>query len=194
VGCSVFGSLLAHCMACELQQAGREQALLVLVDGPAALSALPLHDPAVYALHEVCRDAGSCSGALPEFALELATLPSEPAEQLRQLGAHYRPAALPADDPRWDAALLVALHRASVVRRLQGAYQPEYCFQGPATLLLPEGPPGGAFLAATRECCSGPLSYTPLECGHAECLAQPGALAAAAACISDAAVDMLSML
>jgi thioesterase domain-containing protein len=192
--------MLATAMACELQQAGRQQALLVLLDGPAAHPAMPLHDPASYALHQLCRDLGTCTLALPNFVRDVSRY-TDTAEQLRYISRQYRHAPVAGDAPahgeedgRWDAAVVVALHRASVIRRLQDGYLPEYIFSGPATLLLPEDALGAAFLAAIRQCCAGPLSYSALECGHTQVLAAPGVVAAVAACVSDAALSMLSML
>lgn len=61
-----------------------------------------------------------------------------------------------------DAAVHRMLAACRLVRRLCGAYAPEFVYNAPAVLLLTEDAPGQAFLEVARESCGGELSLVPL--------------------------------
>jgi thioesterase domain-containing protein len=61
-----------------------------------------------------------------------------------------------------EAAVQRMLAVCRLVRRLCGAYAPEFVYNAPAVLLLTEDAPGQAFLEVARESCGGELSLVPL--------------------------------
>lgn len=112
---------------------------------------------------------------LAATAAEEAAVPAAAGAEATLLApvADNRVDALEATVPQMESGLLDAgagaeaavqrmLAVCRLVRRLCGAYAPEFVYNAPAVLLLTEDAPGQAFLEVARESCGGELSLVPL--------------------------------
>lgn len=165
LGMSIIGSMIAFATACRLERLGHKP-MLILVDGPAILPDISLHEPTWYSLFFTLREMGTMKLGIGDFIDHVSTATS-PADQLR-LVRTYKPGDHISDD-KWDSVVYTALNRSTLMKQIMGKFKPAYRFTGPVVTVLPEDRLGAAFLDSTREACDGPISYMPTDCRHTEC-------------------------
>lgn len=167
------------------------QALLILMDGPAALPAIPLHQPLWYGLYYVCTELGTLRSSIGRFMEEANQCGHNPAEQLRIIG-QYKPTGI--DSSAWDAMMFTVLHRATVMKRLVASHTPDYVFLGPVAAILSDDQLGAAFIETISAHVEGPVTHLSVDTCHTDFVLKPAARTAVAAQIVEAAQQLLQMV
>ena len=147
-----------------------EEAALMLVDGPAALPAVPLHESTWYALFYFLRETGTLQGSIEQFT-SLVRSAKTPEAQLHMLN-RFQPAVDRLSQEEWDTAVYNVLDRAAVVTRLMRSQerQQQVLIMSPVTLLQSADELGQTFDKATRAMCRSTMQHIKLGRSHTECL------------------------
>lgn len=170
VGNSI-GSVLAHAVACRLQECGMQTAL-ILLDGPAVIpTSMPLHSPTMYALYNFLQEVAGLKGSIGEFVDTLHAAGGAE-EQFEFLGSYK----VDAENEHWDPALYALLDRASIMEKLlaehcvEVEHSPEW-FDGPTVMLVPQGELGELFVEASKDgIAAESIVRIALRYAHTECL------------------------
>lgn len=138
------------------------EAVLILVDGPAKLPALSLHEPTWYALSYFLREVGTLQGSMGEL-VSLVRSVKTPEAQLEMVN-RFQPALdrLSQDD----------LDRAAVVTRLMSSHeaQMQLLIRSPMTLIQSADEMGQSFDNVTKTMCCGSMQHIKLGRPHTDCL------------------------
>ena len=146
-----------------------EEALLMLVDGPAALPEQALREPTWYALFFFLREVGTMRGSIGEL-IGGVTSARTPEDQLQMLNV-FQPALSEMSQDEWDEAVYRVLDTAAMVTRLMGTQvQESKWIRSPVTIMQSADKVGQSFDRATKALCAGSVQHIKLETPHTECL------------------------
>lgn len=147
-----------------------EEAVLMLVDGPAALPAVPLHEPTWYAVFYFLREVGTLQGSIDELA-SLVRSATTPEGQLEMLN-RFQPDLKRLPQAEWDSAVYHVLDRAATVDWLMrnAAGREQMLIRSPVTLLQSADTIGQSFDRVTKTHCGSAMQHVKLGSSHTECL------------------------
>jgi len=152
-----------------------EEAVLILVDGPAALpAALPtatrLHEPTWYALFYFLREVGTLQCSMNEL-VDQVTSATSPEAQLEVLN-QFQPALDKLPQASWDMAVHHVLGRAATVARLMRGCAAEHqaIIVSPVTLMQSADDIGKHFDQITKALCCSTMQHIKLGTSHTQSL------------------------
>ena len=142
----------------------------MLVDGPAALPAVPLHEPTWYAVFYFLREVGTLQGSIDELA-SLVRSATTPESQLEMLN-RFQPALERLPQGEWDRAIYHVLDRAATVDRLMRSCEgrEQVLCSAPVTLLQSADTIGQSFDRVTKAHCCSAMQHVRLGSTHTEVL------------------------
>lgn len=154
------------------------EAVLILVDGSAALPAAPLHEPMWYALYYFLRDVGTLAGSFEEFISHMTS--ADTTEVQLEMLNHFQPDQDRMLQEDWDTAVYDVLARAEVIKGLISRQTAQVMIDAPVVLMQSGDAVGRLFDRATRAWCCTAMQHIKLEQAHAECMLSKAGLQAIA--------------
>ncbi len=148
-----------------------EEAVLILVDGPAALpAAIRLHEPTWYALFYFLREVGTLQCSMNEL-VDQVTSATSPEAQLEVLN-QFQPALDKLPQASWDVAVHHVLGRAATVARLMRGCAAEHqaIIVSPVTLMQSADDVGKRFDQITKALCCSTMQHIKLGTSHTQSL------------------------
>lgn len=147
-----------------------EEAVLILVDGPAALPAIRLHEPTWYALFYFLREIGTLQCSMNEL-VDQVTSATSPEAQLEVLN-QFQPALDKLPQAPWDMAVHHVLGRAATVARLMrgSAAEHQAMIGSPVTLMQSADDIGKRFDQVTKALCCSTMQHIKLSTPHTQSL------------------------
>lgn len=145
-----------------------EEAVLVLVDGPAGLPVAGLHEPMWYALFFFLQEIGTLEGPMEEF-VSLMTAAETPQVQLEML-KRFQPHQDRMSQEAWDIAIYDVLATAAQIKGLISEQTEPGMMRSPVTLMQSADAVGQLFDRVTRASCCTAMQHIKLARPHAECM------------------------
>ena len=147
-----------------------EEAVLILVDGPAALPATHLHEPTWYALFYFLREIGTLQCSMNEL-VDQVTSATSPEAQLAVLN-QFQSAVEKLPQASWDMALHDVLGRAATVATLMSGSAAEHqaMIRSPVTLMQSADDIGKRFDQVTKALCCSTMQHIKLGTAHTQSL------------------------
>ena len=147
-----------------------EEAVLILVDGPAALPATHLHEPTWYALFYFLREIGTLQCSMNGLVDQVASATS-PEAQLAVLN-QFQPAVEKLPQASWDMAVHDVLGRAATVATLMrgSAAEHQAMIRSPVTLMQSADDIGKRFDQVTKALCCSTMQHIKLGTAHTQSL------------------------
>lgn len=140
----------------------------ILVDGPAVLPAMQLHEPMWYALFFFLQELGTLPWSLEEF-VSWMTSGQTPQVQLEML-KRFQPDQDRMSQEDWEVAIYNVLAKAAQMKGLISGQTEPGIMRSSVTLMQSADTVGQLFDRATRTCCSTAMQHIKLAHPHAECM------------------------
>ena len=145
------------------------EAVLVLVDGPAVLPEVPLHEPSLYALFYFLRGLGTLQLSMDQLA-SLIEAVRTPEGQLQALN-QFQPALDVMSQDAWDVAVYSILDKAAVVTRLMDKHEGQHQqLRSSVALMESADMYGQSFDRVTKALSCGSMQHIKLAALHTQCL------------------------
>ena len=153
-----------HYHTCRL---GKE-VMLILIDGPAAVPEVPLHEPLWYALFFFLRQSGTLTGSLEEFVSQMTS--ADAAEEQLQMLNRFQPDHSRMSQLDRDTAICCVLAKADAIKGMMSRPAGRSMIRSPVTLMQSSDSIGQVFDRVTRGCCCTAMQHIKLDEPHAECM------------------------
>lgn len=140
----------------------------ILVDGPAILPAMQLHELMWYALYFFLQELGTLPWSLEEF-VSWVTSAQTPQAQLEML-KRFQPDQDRLPQEEWDVAVYSVLARAAQMKGLISGQTGPGMMRSSVTLMQSADAVGQLFDRVTRTCCCTAMQHIKLAHPHAECM------------------------